>query len=305
MAVRLPESIRVLERGWLSSNNILLRGDEGCVLIDSGYHSHSAQTLALVQHALQGQALALLVNTHIHSDHIGGNAALQAAFGVPILVPLAHHDAVAQWDEAALLLSIARQKSPPFRHQGVVHPGDRMQWGGMEWHALAVPGHDMGALAFHNPELRVLISGDALWEDGFGIVFPELLDQPGLGLAAQRQTLEMLARLPVDVVIPGHGAPFTSVDVALTRAWRRLEAFEAEPARVARNAIRGCFTFALIELRHMPLGDVPLYLEQVELYRLANARYLGLSPGALAEWLVRELTRAGVARCEGDRLLAG
>ncbi len=34
--------------------------------------------------------------------------------------------------------------------------------------ALAAPGHDMGALVFYNPEHRILISGDALWQNGYG-----------------------------------------------------------------------------------------------------------------------------------------
>ena len=47
----LPPQIRVLERGWLSSNNILIDDEDGCALIDSGYVAHAAQTLQLLQHA--------------------------------------------------------------------------------------------------------------------------------------------------------------------------------------------------------------------------------------------------------------
>ena len=38
--------------------------------------------------------------------------------------------------------------------------------------------------------------------------------------------------------------------------------------------------------------------------RIANTRFLGLTPQALADWLVGELERAGVAKREGDRLVA-
>ena len=43
-----PPGVTVFERGWLSSNNILLEGEAGNALIDSGYGAHAAQTLALV-----------------------------------------------------------------------------------------------------------------------------------------------------------------------------------------------------------------------------------------------------------------
>jgi glyoxylase-like metal-dependent hydrolase (beta-lactamase superfamily II) len=67
----------------------------------------------------------------------------------------------------------------------------------------------MEALAYYNPEQRILISGDALWENGFGVIFPELLGEAD-GLAHAQETLEMLSRLPIDIVIPGHGRPFNT-----------------------------------------------------------------------------------------------
>jgi glyoxylase-like metal-dependent hydrolase (beta-lactamase superfamily II) len=74
----LPPGVRVFERGWLSANNVLLQDAHNATLVDSGYVTHQAQTLALVQHALQGRTLDQLANTHLHSDHCGGNQALQA-----------------------------------------------------------------------------------------------------------------------------------------------------------------------------------------------------------------------------------
>ena len=75
----LPKQIQVFERGWLSSNNVLLSGADGAALVDSGYVTHAPQTLALLAHALGGRRLARLVNTHCHSDHMGGNRAIQDA----------------------------------------------------------------------------------------------------------------------------------------------------------------------------------------------------------------------------------
>ena len=68
----LPDSIQVLERGWLSSNNIVLLGRHDTAIIDTGYVSHAQQTLELVRHVLHGRHLDQILNTHLHSDHIGG-----------------------------------------------------------------------------------------------------------------------------------------------------------------------------------------------------------------------------------------
>jgi glyoxylase-like metal-dependent hydrolase (beta-lactamase superfamily II) len=300
---RLPGNVRVIERGWLSSNNVVLLDGDAATVVDSGYATHAEQTVALVNEILAGRRLERLVNTHAHSDHIGGNAALQRAFGCTIAVPQGMADAVARWDEDALLLTTAAQAGERFAADELIAAGDVIEMGGLAWRALAAPGHDMDALVYYNAERRILISGDALWRDGFGILFADVLGT-GDGVGEARRTLEAIARLAVDVVIPGHGAPFVEFDDALERACGRLRAFEQDGARIARNAIRACFTFTLLDVRAIALDELPAWLERVPLYREANARFLGLPCDALAEWLAGELVRAGVARREGGLLLA-
>ncbi|ATE61335.1 MBL fold metallo-hydrolase [Thauera sinica] len=302
-ALRFPPGLQVFERGWLSANNILLLDGDEATLIDSGYVSHAPQTLALLRGALGGRRLARLINTHSHSDHIGGNAAVQREFGCTITVPEGMAAAVADWDEAALLLSTAAQTGERFAADATLAAGDVFAAGGLQWQALAAPGHDMDALVYYNAERRILISGDALWRDGFGILFADVLGS-GDGVGAARRTLEAIGRLAVDAVIPGHGAPFSDFDDALERAFARLRAFEDDGARMARNAIRACLTFHLLDARSIALDELPRHLAETPLYREANARFLGLAPDALAAWLVGELERAGVAHREHGALVA-
>lgn len=300
---RLPDTVQVFERGWLSANNVLLFDGGEATLVDSGYVTHAGQTVALVGAALDGRRLGRLINTHSHSDHIGGNASVQRAFGCTITVPAGMAQAVRHWDEAALLLSTAAQHGERFEADSTLAPGDRFVAGELEWQAIAAPGHDMDALAYYNAEHRILMSGDALWRDGFGILFADVLGT-GDGLGEARRTLEGIGRLAVDRVIPGHGAPFTEFDDALERAFARLQAFEADGARMARNAIRACITFKLLDVRSIALDDLPRHLDETPLYREANRRFLGLDADALAGWLVKELERAGVARREHGMLVA-
>ena len=299
----LPDSLVVIERGWLSANNVVGLDGGVATMVDSGYVTHAAQTVDLVRHVLDGRRLERLVNTHGHSDHIGCNAAVQRAFGCRITVPADIAPIIEAWDEDALLLSITDQQCEPFRHDDTLAAGERLVFGGCEWAALAAPGHDMHALMFHCEQHRLLISGDALWRDGFGVQFPELLGSDP-GLAATRATLEAIARLPLDALLPGHGAPFTEVDDALERAFGRLDAFAADAERMARNAIRTCLSFSLMECRSIALDALPSYLEEVSLYRDINRRYLRIEAGELANRLVRELVQAGVARIDHDMLHA-
>ena len=114
-------------------------------------------------------------------------------------------------------------------------PGTTHVWGGLEWRALAAPGHDMGALVFYNPEHRILISGDALWQNGYGFVMPRALDPAAL--PATRATLDMIAALDVRVVIPGHGERVHATSApALERAYRAHRRVRGR--RRARGAAR-------------------------------------------------------------------
>ena len=297
----LPETMRVLERGWLSSNSILFTGRE-TALVDSGYGAHVPQTLALVERALEGRRLERLVNTHCHSDHMGGNAALQRRYDCHTSVPTGEAPLIERWDEEALLLTYADQCAERFRVDAALAVGERLRLGDIEWVALAAPGHDAHAFMFHAPEEGILISGDALWEDGFGVLFGHLFGDLTT-FAQTRATLDAIARLDARLVIPGHGGPFEAVDAALQRAYSRLNAFEEDPARLARHAVRVMLTFALLEKRRMPVASLPAYVEATGILRDINRRFLAMAPQALGQWLVHELERVRAAKVENGDLV--
>ena len=244
-----------------------------------------------------------MINTHSHSDHIGGNAALKAAFDCQIIVPAGLHATIADWDENALLLSPLGQQAARFQHDALIDGGSDIEMGGLNWQAIAVPGHDMEALAYYNPERRILISGDALWENGFGVIFPELLGEAD-GLAHTRATLEALSRLPIDVVIPGHGRPFGDIDAAFERAFRRLDQFSRNIEQLAWHAIKVILAFSILERRRLPAGGLTDFMTSLAFADDVNRRYLGLAPDELASRAERELLLVNAIRREDGWLLA-
>lgn len=292
----LLDSMHVLQRGWLSSNNILFIGREQTALVDSGYATHALQTLQLVSHLLQDRPLDLLLNTHTHSDHVGGNAALQKAYGCRTIIPAAEAPAVRDWDEEALSYRATGQQCPRFRFDATMAAGDVLSLGDMEWQVLGAPGHDPHSLILYCPAQRILISADALWENGFGVIFPELEGEPGFD--ATRATLEQIAALDVRLVIPGHGAPFSDVAGALQRAFNRLDYLAADPARNAQNGIKVLVKFRLLERKRIPLAELRQWMHEVPLLATSNRLHLRMEEEALADWTASQLVRAGVARME-------
>lgn len=296
----LPGDIRVFERGWLSSNNILLLSGEGCALVDSGYVSHAPQTLALLQGALGSRPLKLLVNTHLHSDHCGGNAALQSRYpALRTLIPPGHADAVRQWDAVALSYTPTGQSCPPFRFDEALAPGTSLRLGARDWVIHAAPGHDPHSVILFEPEYRVLISADALWQNGFGVVFPEIegfqaFDEVGA-------TLDLIASLQPRLIIPGHGTPFDQLAPALSAARQRLAQFRADPRRHARHAAKVLLKFKLLELQQVSLSDFRAWVAQTGYFRLLHEAYF--APVEFRNWideLLQDLARTGAARLDGQ-----
>lgn len=102
--------------------------------------------------ATRGWTLSQIVNTHHHHDHIGGNEALKAKHGVPIVGPRA---------EAARIPDMDR----------TVGDGDTVDIVGHRATVYETPGHTSGHIAFHIPDSAALFCGDTLFALGCGRMF--------------------------------------------------------------------------------------------------------------------------------------
>ena len=303
MAAALPTGVRVFERGWLSSNNVLLRDADRAVLVDSGYCTHAGQTLALVESTLAGQPLDLLVNTHLHSDHCGGNAALQARYpAMQTHIPPGHAAEVRAWDVDALTYLRTGQQCPRFHIDDVLLPETELRCGALVWQVHAAPGHDPHSLILFEPQSRTLISADALWEKGFGVVFPELDGEGAFDEVAA--TLDLIERLDPATVIPGHGPVFTAVPPAVAYARQRLNGFVQNPAKHLQYAAKVLIKFKLLEARQLALDDLLAWVGSTPYFSQTLRRHFGdASLPEAATALVHDLVRSGAARLQDGVVL--
>jgi len=288
--------LTVLERGWLSANQALFGAAEAtpATVVDTGFSGHADQTLALVERALGGERLGRIVNTHLHSDHCGGNAALQGRGGVETWIPVHSMGAVQQWNEDALTYRLTDQPCPRFVADRALVPGARIALGEAIWEIHAAPGHDMDAVMLFEPQTRTLIAGDALWEERLAIIFPELEGRDGFG--PTRATLSLIEGLRPRAVVPGHGRAFDDVASALAASRERIAAFERQPERHARHAARALLMFHLLEVREGAFAGLVDWMCRTPVYRMV-ARRAGMDEAQAAAWagtLLRRLVDDGI-----------
>lgn len=299
----LPEGIALFERGWLSSNSVLICGRTNCALVDSGYATHAQQTLALVESALQGRPLDLLLNTHLHSDHCGGNATLQQRYpALQTLIPPGQARHVSPWNAHALSYQPTGQYCPAFHYQDVLQPGSEIVLGDWPWQVHAAPGHDPHSVILFEPGSRLLLSADALWGNGFGVIFPELDGEDAFTEVSD--TLDLIESLAPRCVVPGHGTAFSDVSQAIARARKRLDSFVADPIKHRRYATKVLIKFKLLDAQSLSSEALLQWAQNTELLvKLYRDERSGTDFALWIDQLVDELARSGAALRVGPNIL--
>jgi len=302
-ALHLPKGMHVFERGWLSSNNVLFDDGVSTWLVDSGYSTHAALTASLVESKLASRPLDFLVNTHLHSDHCGGNAALQAAYPQMLtLIPPGQSALVHIWDAAGLFYTPTGQLCPRFNFDKTLQIGSTLLMGCQKWEIHAAGGHDPHAVLFFEPVEKVLISADALWESGFGVVFPELEGIEAFGDVAR--TLDVIARLNPRIVIPGHGRIFEYSPQILALARKKLDAFVSDPIKHARHAAKVLLKFKLLEIQKQTFTDFLQWAKNTPcIEQYWDSFFSDLAFTCWIEQMCSELVKAGAAARDGEYIV--
>ena len=135
---------------WDVDNNVWIVGDEHEVLVIDA--AHDAEKIAA---AVGDRRVVAVVCTHAHDDHVNQAPALADRFGAPILLNPA---------EAPLWEMTWPDRKP----DGELRDGEVLKAGGVELHLLQTPGHSPGSTCLYAPELKLVFSGDTLFNGGPG-----------------------------------------------------------------------------------------------------------------------------------------
>lgn len=223
--------------------------DSGIVLFDTGIGGKGRMRqfdLALAQAGFGLEDVRLLVCTHSHTDHYGLAAPIVEGAGCELWMhPAWEHVRLLADDPAAALeqrLEVARQSGVPvaglerYRESrkddddnginAIVEP-DRDLLPGVEvetdlgtWQVHETPGHAPSHVILHQPERRLMISGDHLL--GRTVLFFDHGHSPD-PVGEFLGSLDEVEPLAVDLCLPGHGRPFRDPKAKVAEARRQVE----------------------------------------------------------------------------------
>jgi hydroxyacylglutathione hydrolase len=302
-----------VERGYLNGNHLVAppgeMGDRSgkATLVDTGYETGWPRTeKALAALGVTPEKVGLIVCTHAHCDHVGGNRRIQEASGCGV----AMHPEGRRWVEARdarrTWTSFYDLKADWFTPTRTLADGETLALGAHEFTVLHTPGHTADSVCLYNRRARLLVSADSLWENDLALTTTAIEGEGALDLL--RASLDRMEGLEVSTVLPGHGRPFTAFREALAEARKRLKRLRNDPRAQGTALLRKMVIFQLLIYQ----GETGIAVEEYrrlatrgEWFLDAKERFLG---GGDADEAFRatidDLARKGAVTLKDGKLMA-
>jgi glyoxylase-like metal-dependent hydrolase (beta-lactamase superfamily II) len=282
----LPAWVHWQQRPFPDANLLLLPGGEPA-LVDSGFVGHAHETAEWV--AANTSSLRLVVNTHWHADHVGGNALLQS-HGAEIAASRPDTDAVNRRDPGCCVAEYLDQPVPAYSVDKTLADGELLTLGDRQWQVVATPGHTAGHLCLWQPDERLLVVGDALSDYDVGWV-NTALDGPD-ATATALASLQRLVGLEPRVLLTAHGPIPADTGAALATAVRRSQRLVDDPDGAVWYGARRVFAYALMIRGGIPTRDLDAYLLE-RAWLVDAAHLLRRDAAGLAAEMVDGMLRSG------------
>lgn len=299
-AQEIAKDLFFIERGYLSGNHFVYRSEEP-VLIDTGYRSHFEETARRIEDlGVDLSKVGLIVNTHCHGDHIGGNKIIQERSGCAIALHKIGKHFIETKDSWATWWKYYGKEADFFTCTRTLEDGDTLQVGPHEFQVIHAPGHAADGIVLYNRKERILISSDVLWENNMAVLTMRI--EGNGALFSVRESLEKLEALDVEVVYPGHGKPFTTFRDAIRMSKKRLDTYLQDRDQIGTDLLKKMMIFNLLmngaveEEGYFPyLMRMHWFPETVDLYFEGEYR-------AKYDEIVKYLFQRGILRRKDNRI---
>jgi glyoxylase-like metal-dependent hydrolase (beta-lactamase superfamily II) len=240
MLVQVADGVHRVSGGV---TNFYLIGESGkYTVVDAGAPRDWALLVSSLRDlGAEAENLDAVLITHAHIDHVGFAEQARNDAGATVWVHQADAEAartgkvswknegstlsyltrVELWKTAISLMRRGATKLIPIKEVSSFTDGEVIDVPGSP-RAVHTPGHTPGSAAIFAESRSALLTGDALctWNAYTGRVGPQIMPSAlNMSNAQALESLDRLAGIAADVILPGHGDPWTGgIQDAITRA---------------------------------------------------------------------------------------
>ncbi|WP_456320794.1 MBL fold metallo-hydrolase [Palaeococcus sp. (in: euryarchaeotes)] len=205
--VEIPPNTVMLKGLSFDSNIYIIRdGNEG-LMIDTGTGSIFEPYKDTLEREgyLEGVERMVILNTHEHFDHVGGNLVWKKYFeNRGIKVRFASHSNTSKTlenSEDRIILSYYHgKKYNPHKVDIKLEEGDTLKVGSLEFKVMHTPGHTQGSICLYEPKEKLLFTGDTIFYESVGRT-----DLPTGNFWQLLDSINRLKSMDVYIGLPGHG----------------------------------------------------------------------------------------------------
>jgi len=260
-----------IERGYLNGNHFVYRA-KSPILIDTGYISDFNETEKLITRlGVNLSDVSLIINTHTHCDHIGGNQVIQQKSGCDIALHKVGRYFIDAQDDWSTWWRYYDQEAEFFKCTQTLDDGDIIAIGPHEFQIIYTPGHASDGIVLYNIQEKVLISSDTLWESDMAVM--TLRVEGSTALFRMQESLQKLESLDVKMIYPGHGRPFSDMKKAILKCKEKIQRYLLDRDIIGNDLIKKMIVYILLIKKTIKESDFFPYLmgtywfkETVDLY---------------------------------------
>jgi glyoxylase-like metal-dependent hydrolase (beta-lactamase superfamily II) len=292
--VEILERLFFIERGYLNGNHFVYLSDEP-VLIDTAYKTNFAETERVLRRlGVDLSRVRLIVNTHCHCDHIGGNFAIQELSGCDVAMHRIGKHFIDTRDDWATWWRYFAQDADFFRCTQALDHGEVLQIGPYQFQVLSTPGHASDGIVLYEEQHKVLLSSDTLWENDMAAITERV--EGSRAVFSVLDSLALLERLDVRMVYPGHGRPFSDVESAIARTRKRLQGFLANRKRIGNDLLKKIIVYTLMMKHPVNEGTFFDYLMATPWFPETVDHYFGKQHRRKFDDIMADFFRRGIVK---------
>ena len=289
-----------IERGFLNGNHFVFRSDAP-VLIDTAYIKGFDETEKLVtQLGVKLSDISLIISTHTHCDHIGGNHLIQQKSGCDIALHRVGKYFIDSRDDWSTWWRYYNQEAAFFNCTRSLEDGEMIALGPHEFQVIYTPGHASDGIVLYNRREKMLISSDTLWQTDMAVM--TLRIEGSRALFDMQKSLHKIENLDVQTVYPGHGKPFHDMQKAITKSKKRIENFLSHPEAIGDDVLKKIIVYTLMMKKLIPAATLFDYLMGTYWFKETVDLYFKGQYETKYEEIINSFQRRGIIKAENGGL---